>query len=391
MDLDALSKSPIGQLVPIHGTDARHGPFAYFAFLPAPLPLDVELESATWTAISDASVALGRLDQVCKQLPSPKLLIRPALWREALDTSALEGTHGLLRDLLEAQLPNSQFLSPQTTEIRAYFDMASYAFDVIGDRPISSQLLSELQTRLFEHSVNPPRDLGRVRREQVWVGPQDRPIADARFVPPPPGDQLRAGLDAWESWVSAKHAHFPALLRAALAHYQFETLHPFCDGNGRLGRLIVLLQLLTDGALVQPALTVSAWFLKRRDAYQNHLLATSCTGDWNPWVSFFCEAVADQCAALCDGAERLLSWQERTRKLIHERRWTGSIYQLLDDLTSFPVISITDAAAHCGVSNMNATRMIGHLVEIGVLTELTGGNYARLFGAVEVMNIVDMI
>ena len=131
MDLQAVGGSPIGQLVPITGTDARFGEFAYSAYVPQPLPPDVSLSSKTWTAVTEAATALGKLDFACGQLPDPQLLIRPALWREALDTSALEGTHGALRDLLEAQLPSTQFLSPEITEIRAYERVALMAFELI--------------------------------------------------------------------------------------------------------------------------------------------------------------------------------------------------------------------------------------------------------------------
>ncbi len=241
MDLDALSESPVGRLVPLRGHDARHGDFAYFAYLPSPLPSDVDLDSATWAAVAEASGALGRLDQACAQLADPRLLIRPALWREALDTSALEGTHGALRDLLEARLPSAQFLSPETVEIRAYERVAMSAFGAIKDRPVGAALLSELQGELLKDAQKPPRDLGRLRQDPVWIGPKDRPIYEARFVPPPADDRLQAGLDDWEQWVQAEHPHLPPVLRAALAHYQFETLHPFGDGNGRIGRLVIVL------------------------------------------------------------------------------------------------------------------------------------------------------
>lgn len=391
MDLDQLSKTSVGRLVPLQGHDARHGDFAYFAFLPDQLPDDVALESATWTAVAGASTALGRLDQVCAQLPNPQLLIRPALWREALDTSALEGTHGALRDLLESQLPSAHYMTPEIKEIRAYLQMAEYAFSIVDERPISVGLLSELHGRLFEETPNRPRVVGRLRNEPVWIGELDRPIEEARFVPAPAGDRLQSGLDAWEDWVLSAHPHLPPVLRAALAHYQFETLHPFGDGNGRIGRLVVVLQLLGAGAIRHPSLTVSPWFLKRREAYQDHLLMVSCSGDWNPWVSFFCEAVQGQCESIIAGAMRLLSWLTESRRLVQERRWTGAIHRLLDDRVEWPIVTIADTAERYGVSPMNATRMINHLVEIGVVHELTGRTYARIFGATAVMDIVDMI
>jgi Fic family protein len=391
MDIEALERSPVGRLVPLHGNDARHGPFAYFAFLPDPLPDDLSLDSATWTAAAKASMALGKLGQVCAQLPDPRLLIRPALWKEALDTSALEGTVGALRDLLEARLPSTQFLSPETVEIRAYESMALHGFDMIKDRPISVSLLSQLQAQLFKDASDKPRDLGVVRRDPVWIGERDRPIQEARFVPPPADDRLRAGLDAWEVWVQQEHPHLPPAVRGALAHYQFETLHPFADGNGRLGRLVVVLQLLRARVIEHPAVTVSPWFLRRRDEYQGHLLAVSCTGNWNPWVQFFSQAVCDQCDALITGAERLLVWLDESRRELHTRRWTGAIHRLLEDLVEWPVTTIADTATRYDVTTMNATRMVNHLVDIGVLREMTGRSYARVFGAVYVIDTVEGI
>lgn len=393
MDLDALNASPIGQLVPVRGYDARHGDFAYFAYLPDPLPADVELESATWTAVSQASMAIAKLDQICRQLPDPRLLIRPALWREALDTSALEGTVGGLQELLEAQLTSAQtqYIRPEAKEIRDYLDVANRAFEDVKTRPVSLSLLSEYHKQLLENAREKPRMLGALRDDVVWIGDRERPIDEARFVPPPADDRLRAGVDAWEAWVRLEHPDLPPVLRAALAHYQFETLHPFGDGNGRLGRLVIVLQLLRSGIIDQPGITVSPWFLRNRDQYQEELLAVSCTGNWNPWVRFFCEAVRVQCDRLGTGAERLVEWSKASSAQLHERRWTGKIHQLLADLIEWPVVNIADTAERYGVSVVHATRMVDHLVEVGVLKELTGRKYGRVFGALFVMDTVDVI
>ena len=391
MDIDTLGQSPVGQLVPVHDHDARHGEFAYFAYLPAPLPADVDLDSATWTAVTEAATALGKLDQACAQLPDPRLLIRPALWREALDTSALEGTYGTLQDLLEAQLPSAQFLSPETVEIRAYENVAVQAFEMIRDRPIGVGFLSELQGELLKHATKQPRDLGRVREHTVWIGAKDRPIQEARFVPAPHGDRLRAGLDSWEEWVRTEHAYLPPVLRAALAHYQFEALHPFGDGNGRIGRLVVVLQLLRAKSIQYPAVTVSPWFLRHRAEYQQQLLQISCTGDWNPWVRFFCQAVGEQCESVFSGADRLLTWLSEARRAVHARRWSGAIHRLLEDLIEWPVTTIADTAARYNVTPVGAARMVDHLAEIGVLSELTGKTYGRVFGATYVMDTVNAI
>jgi Fic family protein len=177
----------------------------------------------------------------------------------------------------------------------------------------------------------------------------------------------------------------------ALAHYQFETLHPYNDGNGRLGRLIVVLQLLRAGAIQQPAITLSPWLLRRRQEYQESLLQVSCSGDWNPWVRFLCQAIGAQCGALITGAQDLLNWLARSRAILDEKRWTGTIHKVLSDLVEWPITTISNTASRYQVSPMHATRMINHLTEVGILRELTGKSYGRIFGATEVMNIVDRI
>jgi Fic family protein len=391
MDLERLRRSPVGELVPISGRDARHGDFAYFAYLPQPLPEDVELESRTWKRVAEASAELGKLDQVCAQLPDPQLLIRPALYREALDTSALEGTVGILRDLLEAQLPSAQYMSREITEINAYVAVATTAFEMIKTRPISIAFLSELQARLFRDAEDKPAVIGRPRQDIVWIGNKERPIEEARFVPPPPDDRLTSGLGAWQSWVQSDSSDLAPVVRAAMAHYQFETLHPFGDGNGRLGRLVVVLQLLSCGTIRQPAITLSPWLLRNRSEYQQGLLDVSCTGNWNPWIQFFCQAVQAQCSSLIAGAQRLLDWLAESRRTIDERRWTGAIQKMLADLIAEPVTTVTATALRYEVSQVNATRMINHLVEVGVLTEVTGKTYGRIFAAAEVMKIVEEI
>jgi len=390
MDNELLNQSPVGRIIPISGDDATYGPYACFAYLPDPLPEELDLTMATVNAVADATSALSRLDQACGELAEPGLLIRPALYREALDTSALEGTYGQLTEILEAELPGSQFQyqSQETREIRGYLQAALMAFESIRTRPITVGLLNEAQAGMFEDVDNPPRDVGQTRMHQVWIGPQDTPISEARFVPLPGDDRLKAALDAWIEWIAAE-SEWPVVLRAALAHYQFETLHPFSDGNGRIGRLVIVLQFLRSGVIRHPAVTISPWFYQRRDQYQDQLLAVSCTGDWNPWIQFFCRAIVDQCSALLRGAVDLASWIAKTRSLVNERRWAGVIYDVLRDLTQWPVITIASITNRYGVTPTAATNIVNHLVEIEALAEMTGRSYGRVFGATEVMAIVD--
>jgi Fic family protein len=213
---------------------------------------------------------------------------------------------------------------------------------------------------------------------------------EARFVPLPGDDRLKSSLEAWAGWVE-EPSDWPPVLRAAVAHYQFETLHPFGDGNGRIGRLLVVLQLLRAGVIRHPAVTLSPWLFKNREQYQDELLQLSCTGDWSPWVSFFCRAIVVQCDALIAGAVRLRDWLVDSKERVNAHRWTGAVYDVLNDLTQWPVMSIAAITARHGMTATAATNIVNHLVEINVLKEISGRTYGRVFGATEVMGIVDAI
>lgn len=390
MDLDALRTSPIGQLVPITGSDARVGEYNYWAYLPGPLPDEPDIDQATWAAVSDASRALGRLHQACALLPNPELLIAPALVREALDTSALEGTFGALADVLEARLPGQRSSTPETREIRAYEEMAKQGFEWVREgRPISIGMLAELQGILAAGSRTPTRDPGKVREHQVFIGSASaQTIEDARYVPPPPDDRLKSGLDAWQRWIGER-SDLATPVRVAIGHYQFESLHPFGDGNGRIGRLTMVLQLLADGTISEPALTLSQWFLKHRGEYQAHLLTVSQTGDFNPWITFCCKAICEQCERSVDAAVKLMHWLEAVRQQLSERHWSGTVLAIASALIDWPVITMSFAAERLGVSVPTAKSAIDRLVSIGVLEELTGKSYGRAFGARDVMRIVE--
>ncbi|HEX3900938.1 MAG TPA: Fic/DOC family N-terminal domain-containing protein [Mycobacteriales bacterium] len=391
MDLEALGNSSAGQLVPIQGHDEYLREYSYFAYLPNPLPTSVELTNETWNAVSEATGALSRLGEACRGLPNPGLLIAPALAREAVDTSALEGTYGALADVLEARLPQARPASPEVVEIRAYEEMAHQAFQWIREgRPLTVPLLEDLQGILARDSRTPPRDPGKVREHQVLIGPRGCTVYDARYIPPPPDDRLRAGLEQWQQWLYLD-LPLPAPLRCAMAHYQFEALHPFGDGNGRIGRLVVVLQLLVHGVLTEPAITISTWLLKRRDEYQDNLLAVSQSGDWNPWVTFFCRALCEQSAGLVTAAGALKAWLEEVRAQLNQRHWSGKIAVVAADLIDWPVVTMPFVRDHYGVSAPTAKGIVDRLVEIGVLTELTGKSYGRIYGAKNVIAAVEFM
>lgn len=229
---------------------------------------------------------------------------------------------------------------------------------------------------------------GRVRDHQVVIGPRGGRVGDARFVPPPPGPELDIALRDWVRWVEAP-SELPVVVRAALAHYQFEALHPFNDGNGRIGRLIIVLQLLADGVLHEPLLTVSPWFEARRREYQDHLGRTSETGDWDAWVAFFAEGVAAQAAATTDKVSRLLAYQDETRARAREQGLRGLAVNLVDGLIARPIITSGWVADAHGVSRQAAITALARLVEAGVLRETTGRSYGRVFAADDVVRILE--
>ena len=364
--------------------------YHHYAFLPAPLPARLDLAQETWTAVTEAAGALGQLRQVCAQLPNPQLLIAPALAKEAQATSALEGTHGTIPDLLEARLPGFEPKSPEIKEIHAYELMARLGFDWVKDRHITIGLLCDLQRILAEASQHPSRDPGEVRRDQVLIGPDDCTVYDARFIPPPPGDHLTAGLEAWQEWVRVDHG-LPVVVRAALAHYQFESLHPFNDCNGRVGRLVIVLQLLLDGVLDAPSLTISPWLLRRRQQYQDALLAVSRSGDWNPWVTFFSRGLKEQCDSHVAIARELLEWMNQLRQTLVTRRWHGVIFAVSESLIDWPIITNAVIQSRHDVRAPAAQSAIDRLVEAGALRELTGGNYGRIYGATRVLELVESL
>lgn len=390
VDISKLENSPIGQLVAINGPAHRMGDeHEYSAFLPNPLPDEVDLSNETWNGLIRASSELAVLKELCNFLPNPRLLTVPALLKEAQATSALEGTYGELSDVLEARLPGFTEKSPEIIEIGGYSEMAEHAFEWVKDRPITMGLLCDLQKILAEDSRNPPPDAGRVRRVQVIIGSKGGSFQEARFIPPPP-ELLQSELDTWVKWLNTEHELHP-LLKAVMCHYQFETLHPFSDCNGRVGRLLILLHLMQGDLLDHPALTISSWLLHRRDEYQDQLLAVSQTGDWNPWIQFLCQGIEEQCRSHIMVANQLVLWQADVRAKLNDKHWSGTIVQLAESLIEWPAVTARSVQDKYEVSSQTANYALDRLVKIGAIEEVTGRSYHRVFGATAVINLVESL
>ncbi|WP_370328308.1 Fic family protein [Euzebya sp.] len=395
MDIERFKNSPIGQLVPVHVHDRRDDQYYdHFAYVPHPLPATIPLSQATFTAINEATLALGRLDGMARLLPNPLLLVRPVIRREAVSTSALEGTYAGVQDVFEADLLSDEALAGDVREVRNYVRATEHALDLIRERPIGINLLSQLQKMLVAGTRGDSYQAGAPRREQVWIDPKEARIHQSRFVPPPPGEPLEQGIRDWERWIhgqlSPTEDHdIPLLVRVIVGHYQFETLHPFHDGNGRIGRLLIALHLLAEGVLQVPILYISPYLEPRRDEYTDHLRRVSETGDFEPWIEFFAEVLTKSADDALGRIKALLDTRERIVHELRDQNVRGTAVQIAESLIGYPVVSPTQAAGQHGVAYPTANNAIKRLVDAGVLTELTGRNYGRVFACIPVLRIIE--
>lgn len=389
MDCDDFRNSAAGSLHAIAGHDTHlKRDYRHYAFVPSPLPPTVPLDERTYKVISEADRAVGRLDAAADRLPNPRLLVRPALYREAVSTSALEGTYAPLREVLEADLVEGGHQSSEVREVVNYVRAAERGLEMIPTRPICVSLVATLQQILVRGTRGDSYDAGRLRSGQVFIGERRNGIERSRFVPPPSGPILVEGMSDWEKWLNAED-DIPLLVKAAMGHYQFETLHPFHDGNGRLGRLIIVLQLIDAGALKYPILNLSPYLEPRKDQYKDLLLDASKTGEWNPWVQFFAEAVVAQSNDAITRIERLIGIRQTMIDSLRAHKARGVVLEIVEDLIGWPVITSSQAASLHHVTYPPASSAIQRLESLGFLREATGRSYGRVYVCDAVMSAVD--
>lgn len=393
-----LGASPIGKTIPISGHDPRFDEdYAVDAFLPDPLPHSVDLPSATWMLITQAASELGRLDAAAALVPNPSLIARIATRQEAVGTSALEGTYANLADVFAAEVVpeedrSSDALPPNVREVVNYARAADLAYQWIEERPITMAMLSALQQVIIRGTESDGPTAGRIRTSQVFIGAKKRRVSEARFVPPPPGDQLIGGCEQWVEWLTRPDVRDTISLipRIAMAHYQFETLHPYTDGNGRIGRLVVVLQMLSEGTLRSPVLSVSTWLKERGDEYRDHLRDVSATGDWEPWIAFFATAVREEAGAAHNRIMKLLELREEVGERVREAMPRARLaVEIAEDLIAFPMLTVAQAQRRFGRTNQANRNAINQLVDLGVLQHYDDQRYDRMFWNPRVFQIMD--
>ncbi|MDJ0394246.1 Fic family protein [Rhodococcus sp. G-MC3] len=343
------------------------------------------LSGETWRVVTRASRALANLDQASRQVPNPRLLRRPTLSREAQSTSALEGTFAPLDDVLAADSTGGEGHDAALEEVLNYFIAADTAFDYVSERgTISTMLIENAHQQLVDGTDSETRDAGRIRRCQVAIGSGDGSVERSRFVPMPPGPELEASVRDLFTWVNEGKERDP-LVAAAMTHYQFETLHPFNDGNGRLGRLLIVLQLMVDGLLKEPLLSVSPWFEARRAQYQDELARVSQTGEWDSWIQFFSSGVE---ASAIDTASRvnlmLDAQQEYIRRLSDSGYRGGVARDIVESLIESPIVRVPHLAKRFGKSAQGIETAVQKLKALDILRGPYGGSYRRFYMAFEI-------
>jgi Uncharacterized conserved protein len=358
----------------------------FVAFVAGPLPPRIEWTTSLVQALSAADRAIGQLAGVGRTLANPHLLIRSFLQKEAVLSSRIEGTRASLSDLLlfDVEAPAAPEVS-DAREVRNYVLALEHGLQRLESLPIGTRLICELHTILL-HGVRGEGGAGELRRLQVHIGPSSR-MAEATFVPAPANEIPRL-LGDLEKFIHSD-SELPALLRLAMVHYQFESIHPFYDGNGRIGRLLISLLLSSENVLPQPLLYLSAFFERHRTQYYDNLLRVSTQGSWNEWFLYFLEAVREQSLDAINTANRLTDLRDTFHSRLHTPRATGLLHKLVDELFRSPAMTISRAAEILGVTYRSAQQNMERLVTSKVLREVTGQKRNRVFISDEIIQAIE--
>lgn len=353
----------------------------YRAFIPAPLPPQppIEWKPALRRRFDDALVALGRLDAVTALLPNAALLLYSFVRKEAVLSSQIEGTQSSLADLLLFEIDEQPGVPvDDAREVSRYLAAMDRALELLrGGLPISIRLLSAAHAELLDHPGGRGKTPGEVRRSQVWLG-GTRP-GNAVFVPPPP-DALADCLRDFERFLNDQPQPTSPLLKAALAHVQFETIHPFLDGNGRIGRLLIVLQLVADGVLREPLLYPSLFFKRHRALYYELLNEVRVSGDWERWLEFFAEGIAVSAAQAVDTSQALLALVDADRDHIAGLgRAAASGLKVHQALQRQPLATSPALVEATGLTPVTVNKTLAHLERLGIVDELTRRQRGRVF------------
>jgi Fic family protein len=350
----------------------------YLAFIPAPLPPDppIDLGEPLRNPLSDADYALGRLDGAVLTLPNPDLFVYMYVRKEAVLSSQIEGTQSSLQNLLAAEAHLADPEAPaDVNEVINYVRAMNHGLQRLSELPVSVRLIREIHGKLLRGVRGAELTPGELRTSQNWIGPSGCTPSEATFVPPPPNEVPKA-LSDLERFLQTENPP-PALVWVGLAHAQFETIHPFLDGNGRIGRLLITFLLTEKKLLARPVLYLSYYFKRHRAEYYDSLQAVRDKGDWEGWLSFFLRGIAEVSSEATSTAAAILRMREDYRAKITEHlgRAAANGHRIMDKLFDHPIVNVPLVCKWLGVTPAGANNLVKRLVGIGLLREITG--YAR--------------
>ncbi|MBN1854456.1 MAG: Fic family protein [Pirellulales bacterium] len=353
----------------------------YRAFIPAPLPPDppVRVDGDLARLLSDADRCLGRLDGVASILPNPDLFVAMYVRHEAVLSSQIEGTQSTLEDVLEFEADTPGTERPKDVEeVVNYVAAMNYGLGRLGDLPVCLRLIREIHGKLLSGVRGAERTPGEFRRSQNWIGPAGCTLKTATFIPPPT-HEMHTALDNLEKFLHGAES-LPRLIHCGLVHAQFETIHPFLDGNGRIGRLLITFLLCQQGILQRPLLYLSYYLKAHRAEYYDRLNSVRHDGDWEGWLAFFLRGVYEVSQSATNTAREILQLREQHRQATAELGVSGgTAARLLDYLFEQPIVSVRMVEKKLGCAYVTAGKLIDQFVELAILQEITGQQRNRRF------------
>ncbi len=384
MNPDIFRNSTAGQMIRVGQGEAAH-----WAFAPNPLPPALPFDAELVHTLSEADRALGELAGLGRTLSNPNILIQPFIRREAVLSSRIEGTQASIADVYAYEAQLSHKTTPPNSDVREvvnYVRALEYGLKRLETLPLSLRLLREMHGRLMEGIHGEAAQPGEFRHTQNWIGRPGCTLVEASFVPPPPTEMLTA-LNTLEQYLHAEDT-YPPLFRLVFIHYQFEAIHPFIDGNGRMGRLLLTLLLVKWNLLPTPLLYLSAYFERQREAYYAQLLAVSERGTWHDWTLFCLRGITEQAHDANTRAKRLQDLQAQWRRKIQKSRSAGLLLGIIDQLFEHPFITTADVQTRFGVAHPTVMRALRKLEAQQIVSESSGQYHHQIYVAQAILDIV---